>query len=331
MNGSEIRCPKECILKLCIEGKELTTRCLVASILSGVDLLLGMDVVRCMGGVQISASGELSFMTQVSCVGLSHSKELLIEDQDFVAKFCEGRWLVSWKWKMEEEPSCYNKIPQYAVPSALQVSFDEEVQDWIDQGWLKPYTGSYKCLIPLMAVLQANKSKVRPVLDYRELNEHVSSHTGESVVCGEKLRKWRRMGHNLKLLDLRRAYLQLHVSEDLWKFQVTKFKGKTYCLTRLGFGLNVAPKVMTAVVNAVLSSDPDVMQGTDSYIDDIVVNENIVSCERVQSLLMNYGLQAKSPESLIGGRILGLRVFERDGEIRWRRDNELEDLKTKLD
>jgi hypothetical protein len=51
MNGSEIRCPKECILKLCIEGKELTTRCLVASILSGVDLLLGIDVVRCMGGV----------------------------------------------------------------------------------------------------------------------------------------------------------------------------------------------------------------------------------------------------------------------------------------
>ena len=103
-----------------------------------------------------------------------------------------------------------------------------------------------------MAVMQSSKHKVRPVLDYRELNEHVSSHTGESVVCGEKLRKWRSMGSNVKLLDLRKAYLQLHITEDLWKYQATKFQGKIYCLTRLGFGLNVAPKIMTAVVNAVL-------------------------------------------------------------------------------
>ncbi len=52
-------------------------------------------------------------------------------------------------------------------------------------------------------------------------------------------------------------------------------------LTRLGFGLSVAPRVMTAVLNHVLSSDPQVASGTDSYIDDIAVDEDIVSCSKV--------------------------------------------------
>jgi hypothetical protein len=161
-------------------------------------------------------------------------------------------------------------------------------------------------------------------MDYRELNQHVSSHTGESDVCGEKLRKWRRSGTNVKMLDLRKAYLQLHVSPELWKYQVVKFEGKTYCLTRLGFGLNVAPKIMTSVVNAVLSQDPEVRAGTDSYIDDIIVNEDIVSCERVLEVLTRYGLEAKAPEPLIGARVLGLRVSQDKGNVVWRRDNQLE-------
>jgi hypothetical protein len=156
----------------------------------------------------------------------------------------------------------------------------------------------------------------------------VSSHPGETVICEEKLCKWRRMGHNLKLHDLRRVYLQLHVSEDLWKYHVKKFKGMRYCLTRLRFGLHVTPKVRKVVVNAILSCDLDVLQGIDSYIDDIMVNDNMVLCEQVQTLLKNYGLQTKPPESQIGGRIRGLRIFERSAEIRWKRDNELEELKS---
>ena len=33
--------------------------------------------------------------------------------------------------------------------------------------------------------------------------------------------------------------------------------------------------------------------GTDSYIDDIVVNQNVVSVERAAELLARYGLQCK--------------------------------------
>ena len=65
-----------------------------------------------------------------------------------------------------------------------------------------------------MAVDQPNKGKVRLVLDYRELNDYVSSHTGNSVVSAEKL------GRDVKVVYLKKAYLQVHVHESFWKYQV---------------------------------------------------------------------------------------------------------------
>ena len=220
------------------------------------------------------------------------------------------------------------------MPEDAKREFETEVAAWIKNGWLRPYDGACQGLIPLMAVIQHNKDKVRPVLDYRELNQYVSSHTGQSEVCGERLRNWRQMGANVKLLDLRKAYLQLHVAEDLWKYQVVRFHGRTYCLTRLGFGLNVAPKIMSAIVHKILSMESDVARGTDSYIDDIIVNEDIVSCGKVKNLLTRYGLESKPEELLVGGRVLGLRVYQGEHSIMWKRDNlvkEMDDRMTKRD
>ena len=178
-----------------------------------------------------------------------------------------------------------------------------------------------------MAVTQRNKNKVRPVMDFRELNNYVSSHTAQSDVCNEKLRDWRRMGSNVTLIDLRKAYLQLHVQQDLWRYQVVRYKGNTYCMTRLSFGLNVAPKIMSAVLNKVLSMNKLVSSGTDSYVDDIIVNEDIVSSETVLDLLQEYGLDAKSPVLLDGARVLGLHVSkDQKGQYSWRRDNALPNI-----
>ena len=48
---------------------------------------------------------------------------------------------------------------------------------WITRGWLKRCEdqNDRRGILPLMAVIQANKGKVRPVLDFRELNKHVES------------------------------------------------------------------------------------------------------------------------------------------------------------
>ena len=85
-------------------------------------------------------------------------------------------------------------------------------------------------------------------------------------------------------------------------------------LTRLGFGLNVAPAVMKAVLGKVLSMDADVERGTSTYVDDILVNEDVVAAEQVRSHLCGFGLVTKDPEHVKhGARLLGLQVWgERD-------------------
>ena len=65
--------------------------------------------------------------------------------------------------------------------------------------------GAPRGLVPLMAVRQNHGGKVRPVLDYRELNN----------VCADQLRKVRRHGVNVSNLDLHKAYLQLRVDQQL--------------------------------------------------------------------------------------------------------------------
>ncbi|XP_043192569.1 uncharacterized protein LOC122365419 [Amphibalanus amphitrite] len=86
-----------------------------------------------------------------------------------------------------------------AAPEAAAGIWREEEKDFIAKG-----------TIPLMAVIQPNKDKVRPVMDFRELNEYLDSHTAAADVCSEKIREWRRFGRNVSLLDLKDAYLQVH-------------------------------------------------------------------------------------------------------------------------
>ena len=61
--------------------------------------------------------------------------------------------------------------------------FDKEVERWISEGILVPWEKPVEeGIIPLMAVEQPTKKKVRPVLDYRVLNRYVECHTGDEVI-----------------------------------------------------------------------------------------------------------------------------------------------------
>ena len=84
------------------------------------------------------------------------------------------------------------------------------------------------------------------------------------------------------MVGLKSAYLQIQVSEDLWKFQVVKHKGAYYALTRLGFGLSCAPRIMTSILGKVLSLDDRVRRATDHYIDDIVVQVSVADAKTVR-------------------------------------------------
>ena len=149
-------------------------------------------------------------------------------------------------------------------------------------------------ILPLMAVLQPTKGKVRPVLDFRKLNQHVENHTGSGVIdmCDEMMREWRQMGGASKIVDLKSAYFQLHVSIKLWKYRLVKYKEKTYCLMRIGLRLgtqnhiNDPEKILEEMRNG---------DGVSSYIDDILVNEAMVMAKEVVIHLKESGLVAKIP------------------------------------
>ena len=145
---------------------------------------------------------------------------------------------------------------------------------------------------------------------FSRVNSHVDAFTAGADVCADKLREWRRLGTNMSIVDLRRAYLQLHVHESLWPFQTVVYHGQRYCLTRLGFGLNVAPSVMKAVLTAVLKQDETVDRATSAYLDDIMVNEDIASVASVESHLLQFGLECKPAKRVAdGARVLGLYVW----------------------
>lgn len=353
-NGSEINCKDECNVSIEWYKVEAKFDAIVVDNIGFCEAILGIDFVSNIGGVVVSSdlqcqpisklknnAGSVVVPSNLQCSFALKTKKreeneefanicssrkdpiITIKDTDFTCVFESGRWVVRWQWSKGglDGPSLKGNVSEYDISPARREEYEKEVNRWISEGWLIPYQGECKALLPLMAVYNHNKGKVRPVLDYRRVNEYLAPHTGDSDVCQDKLRKWRRLGENLKILDLKNAYLQVHVAQDLWKFQVVRFKGKQYCLSRLGFGLNIAPKIMTSIVNRVLSSNDRIQRGTDSYIDDIIVNEDVVSIKEVMEQLSKYGLEFKEPEDLSNARVLGLRVLTKGSDLIWQRDN----------
>ena len=254
--------------------------------LLGFDFLLGIDAIKLLGGVYLTESG------------LNRCAAISINEPDFSVTYDRRNkeWTASWKWANDRSPNeLRNSVLEYAVPCHARDAYENEILQWQRNGWLLPYPeeelGPPKGLIPLMAVVQEQKQKVRPVLDYRELNGFVDAFTATAEVCAQKLSEWRRQGGNVSLLDLRNAYLQIHVDKAQRLFQTVIFRGQRFCLTRLGFGLNVAPLIMKSVIDAIVSQDRTIKSATSAYVDDILINENRVPASRVRKPGLWFGFQ----------------------------------------
>ena len=161
--------------------------------------------------VYLTESGKAHFG------GLNRYAAISIDKPVFSVTYdCSNKeWTASWKWANGCSPSkLSNSVQEYVVPCHARDAYENEILQWQRNGWLLPYSeelGPPKGLIPLMAVVQ--KQKVRPVLDYRELNGFVNAFTANAEVCVQKLREWQQQGVNVSLLDLQSAYLQIHVDK----------------------------------------------------------------------------------------------------------------------
>ena len=101
-----------------------------------------------------------------------------------------------------------------------------------------------------MAVQQENKGKVRPVLDYRELNQFVSSQTAEGEGNNAKMASG---GRESCPSGYQKGISAAACDESLWQFQIVKYKG---------FGLCSAPKIMSRIVAYVMGLDKEIAKAT---------------------------------------------------------------------
>ena len=80
---------------------------------------------------------------------------------------------------------------------------------------------------------------------------YISSNPGvDGAVCQDKLRKWRKFGSNCSMLDLKKAYLQLYVDDELLKFQAVCYKDISFVMTRMGRSKDHVKSAWLSPVNA---------------------------------------------------------------------------------
>ena len=99
--------------QLRLSGQKIKLQCLVIDVLSGFDLLIGMDAIKRMGGVRTGKSGEIEFQRVKEVAAAGVQQKLEINDVDFGSKFDEA-WTVRWKWKDGKEPALENKVAEYS-------------------------------------------------------------------------------------------------------------------------------------------------------------------------------------------------------------------------
>ncbi|XP_037069745.1 uncharacterized protein LOC119091199, partial [Pollicipes pollicipes] len=326
INGQELRCCGTGSIVINTTDRRVTLEVLVVP---GrplcVDVVLGMNGITALGGISVRTPTDVRFYGAAAVT----QRGLEVDAADLTARFSGKKqaWTVAWEWKDGTGPEClHNVVAEYPVPADARQAYDAEIDAWISNGWLMPYDkqvdGPPRGLVPLMAVRQANQDKVRPVLGYRELNSFVTAHTVDADVCADQPRKWRRQGTRVTVVDLCRAHLQLRLERRLWPYRTVMVRGQRYCLTRLGFGLNVAPLIIKAVFRAVLAEDADMQRAVLPYVDGLLVDENIMSADRVVRHFARFGLAYKAPERVAdGARLLGLRVQLVERKLHWSRDN----------
>ena len=181
--------------------------------------------------------------------------------------------------------------------------FCAEVDAWISAGWLVEHDtaahGKPRCILPLLARVQEHKvtTPMRLCLNYRRLNECLVSQPGsEAPVCQETLGKWRKGGHaeEFDILDDKKAYMQVSPL-SLLRFQVVRWNNKTYVMTRMGFGLSVAPKFMDMIIRWVTKDMAD--HRVDNYVHDVRVPRT--ETQNAASAFAACGLPTKEPETMV--------------------------------
>ncbi|KAF4722770.1 hypothetical protein FOZ63_025105 [Perkinsus olseni] len=226
-------------------------------------------------------------------------------------------WEVEWKW-LDGVPPRHIMPPDYGTAkhnARLVGLWHEAVEEWISGGWVVPTPlEDLQATSPLLLIPQEHKlsTPVRPVIDLKWINDRLCSLPNElragPIECPSHIRRWRAFPaplEELRLLDLRKAFLQIHLLDHQSYYIGLRLRWKdpsSYRMVRLPFGLAISPKVLEVVLDRVLSPFAGQL---DKYLDDIILPASLV--DSVRRTLLSNGFPTKPPEPLLSARVLGLQ------------------------
>uniref|UniRef100_A0A5S6QBX6 Peptidase A2 domain-containing protein n=1 Tax=Trichuris muris TaxID=70415 RepID=A0A5S6QBX6_TRIMR len=189
VSGQPLHCMGVSVIRLQPSGgSEITVEAIVTNKRPlGFELILGMDGIAALGGVTVSSERRVNFgVGGTFAAAACNGGKIKLDELDFEATYnpTMRSWTARWKWTNGvQRTSLRNKVREYPSSDEARSKYEKELGEWIKNGWLVPYNerklGPAKGLIPLMAVTQHNKGKVRPVMDFRELNTYIEAFTAD--------------------------------------------------------------------------------------------------------------------------------------------------------
>ena len=146
VSGEKLNCIGTAEVDLGIHGapSAIINAVVVAKKPLGFAMILGMDGIEALGGVQVCSPTEVHF-PQESAACAQETKgairsHVVIEKEDFEVRFDEDerRWVMAWKWSEGEPPYCLkNSVGQYRITEEAKDEYREGGRA-LDTEWLAP-------------------------------------------------------------------------------------------------------------------------------------------------------------------------------------------------
>ena len=163
-DGREVKCKGSARAEMSVGEETVSQEVMVMDwIVGGIDAVIGMDTISRLGGVTVQEKLVQFGNKYYVRYSLWREGRPDIIDKDFGAYFDGESWEVRYFWTESGAPELRNNVSEYThdMDTEKRQEYEAEVERWIDEGILIPWRGEVKGVIPLMAVEQPMKNKIR--------------------------------------------------------------------------------------------------------------------------------------------------------------------------
>ena len=180
---------------------------------------------------------------------------------------------------------------------------DAEVNKLLSMGAVKEIPFSRDNFYSRIFLVPKKEGAFRPVIDLSRLNKFVENFhfQMENISCLKTLLK---RGDFMTCIDLKDAYLSVHVRKSSQRYLCFQLRNKTFAFQGLPFGLNTAPRVFTKLIKPVAAYLRKRGIRIIVYLDDFLIlgssiEESIANTWQTLTLLQRLGFTINWEKSIL--------------------------------